>query len=181
VILDIYFQPTLTNNLFMKKSVIIFAIVCVATISSAKAQDFNTGSDYKTAIGVKFLSGAGVSFKHFLNDKAAFEGIAFWGAGSLRVTGLYELHFDINELDGLKWYVGPGAHIGFYQNNTVKNNSNNNNNNNSVIGIDGVLGLDYKIKGAPLNVSLDWQPTFEFGQGRGFTASWGGFAIRYTF
>ena len=27
------------------------------------------------------------------------------------------------------------------------------------IGVDGVLGLDYKISGAPINVSLDWQPS----------------------
>jgi hypothetical protein len=162
----------------MKKSIILSAIVCFITFSSAKAQDFNTSSEYSTAVGVKFLHGAGVTFKHFLNDKAALEGIAFWGAGSLRVTGLYELHFDINELDGLKWYVGPGAHIGFYQSAAIKNTSNNSS---SFIGIDGVLGLDYKIKGAPLNVSLDWQPTFEFGQGGGFVGSLGGFGLRYTF
>jgi hypothetical protein len=37
------------------------------------------------------------------------------------------------------------------------------------VGIDGVLGLDYKFNGAPINMSLDWQPSFEFGDyGAGF-------------
>jgi hypothetical protein len=27
-------------------------------------------------------------------------------------------------------------------------------------GLDGVLGLDYKFKGAPINLSLDWQPSY---------------------
>ena len=46
---------------------------------------------------------------------------------------------------------------------------------------DGVLGLDYKFRGAPINMSIDWQPSFEFGAGRGFVGSWGGLGIRYTF
>ena len=29
-----------------------------------------------------------------------------------------------------------------------------------MIGVDGVLGLDYKVKGAPIDVSLDWRPLF---------------------
>ena len=49
------------------------------------------------------------------------------------------------------------------------------------IGVDGVLGLDYKFNGAPINISLDWQPSFEFGDNRGFVGSWGGLGIRFTF
>ncbi len=46
--------------------------------------------------------------------------------------------------------------------------------------MDGVLGLDYKIKGAPINVSIDWQPSINFvGYGR-FESGWGGLGIRYT-
>ncbi|HEY8687835.1 MAG TPA: hypothetical protein VIM07_01270, partial [Chitinophagaceae bacterium] len=50
------------------------------------------------------------------------------------------------------------------------------------IGVDGVLGLDYKIPSAPLNLSLDWQPSIEFGNGfnNGFSGNWGGIAIRYV-
>jgi hypothetical protein len=40
------------------------------------------------------------------------------------------------------------------------------------IGIDGVLGLDYKFNGAPINVSIDWQPSFEFGDYVGFSSLW---------
>ena len=50
-----------------------------------------------------------------------------------------------------------------------------------MVGVDGVIGLDYKFRGAPINLSLDWQPSFEFGDNRGFVSSWGGLGIRYTF
>jgi hypothetical protein len=158
----------------MKKSISLWVIVSFILISSIKAQKYDSNSEYKTALGVKFLDGAGISLKHFFNDKAALEGIGFFGGGGARITGLYEIHFDIAGADGLKWYVGPGAHIGFYKKLYGYNRS-------SFVGLDGVLGLDYKVKSAPLNLSLDWQPSFEFGLDRGFTGSWGGFAIRYTF
>lgn len=49
------------------------------------------------------------------------------------------------------------------------------------IGVDGVLGVDYKIKGAPLNLSFDWQPSFNFIGYNYFEGGWGGIGIRYTF
>jgi hypothetical protein len=48
------------------------------------------------------------------------------------------------------------------------------------IGVDGVLGLDYKINGAPINLSLDWQPSFTFSGYSYFEGGWGGLGIRYT-
>ncbi len=156
----------------MKKTALLLAITLFTFITTF-AQKYKNSSEYKTAAGIKFLDGAGLTLKHFLNDKAALEGIAYFYGNGTRITGLYEIHFDIAGAEGLKWYVGPGAHIGLYQNRYRGGGT--------FIGIDGVLGLDYKIKNAPLNLSLDWQPSFEFGDLRGFVGSWGGFALRYTF
>jgi hypothetical protein len=167
----------------MKKNIIL-AVAILLVISNVSAQRNATkrtnsskgSSAYTTALGLKILDGAGITLKHFVNDKAAIEGVGyFWNRGA-RITGLYELHFDIDGAEGLKWYIGPGAHIGFY-NDKYKSRFGNR----SFGGIDGVLGLDYKVKAAPLNFSLDWQPSFEFGEDRGFIGSWGGFAIRFTF
>lgn len=156
---------------------IIYAITVLMIISvSAEAQKNMESQDYKTAAGVKFYPGA-ITVKHFLDNKSALEGLLYFSNYSTRITGLYELHFDIANAPGLKWYIGPGAHIGFNNKNKYRYASG------SSVGIDGVLGLDYKFKGAPLNVSLDWQPAFEFGDGyyNGFSGSWGGLGIRYVF
>lgn len=155
----------------MKKLIVaFFPLVLLATISNA--QNTNNSSTYRTALGVKVWDGAGISFKHFLHDNKALELIGyFWNRGT-RITGLYEIHGPISGATGLQWYIGPGAHIGFY---------NNKNGDGVFAGIDGVLGLDYKFRGAPINMSLDWQPSFEFGDNRGFVGSWGGLGIRYTF
>jgi hypothetical protein len=168
----------------MKKIIVLTTTIILIISLNVSAQRTSTkrgnssagSSDYSTALGVKFLDGAGITLKHFVSDNAAIEGVGyFWNRGA-RITGLYELHFDIAGADGLKWYIGPGAHIGFYNSKYSDKFGNR-----SFGGIDGVLGLDYKVKAAPLNFSLDWQPSFEFGDNRGFIGSWGGFAIRFTF
>lgn len=153
----------------MRQLTIILASLFLLQTSYAQ---INTGSSYKTALGVKIWDGGGISLKHFVAPTAALEGIGyFWNQGA-RITSLYEIHGPISGAPGLKWYIGPGAHIGFY--NTRYGGG-------SYAGIDGVLGLDYKFKGAPINMSVDWQPSFEFGTNRGFAGSWGGLGTRYTF
>jgi hypothetical protein len=162
----------------MRKVALLSALVLCIFSASAQSRSANSTS-YKTALGVKVWDGAGITLKHFGASGNAVEGIGyFWGRG-FRLTGLYEIHGDINDAPGLKWYVGPGAHVGFYNKGYYRDRYYGETH--TVVGIDGVLGLDYKFRGAPINMSLDWQPAFEFGEGFGFSGSWGGLGIRYTF
>ncbi len=152
-------------------SCLVMCFLFMTIIVNAQSKSTKSSS-YKTALGVKAWDGAGISFKHFFHSKDAVELTGyFWGHG-MRLTGLYEIHTPIANVTGLKWYIGPGAHIGFY---------NTNYGDGVFAGIDGVLGLDYKFKSLPLNMSVDWQPAFEFGNNRGFVGNWGGLGIRYTF
>ncbi|MEP7375466.1 MAG: hypothetical protein ABI675_18860 [Chitinophagaceae bacterium] len=151
----------------------LLAAIFLFIVSAIQAQSKSTNSStYKTALGVKIWDGGGITLKHFFNDRNAGELIGYFWRNGVRFTGLYEIHGDITGAEGLRWYIGPGAHIGFY---------NSKYGDGSFGGIDGVLGLDYKFSGAPINVSLDWQPSFEFGDNRGFYGGWGGLGIRYTF
>ena len=155
----------------MKKLLLTFIITATVIFANAQSKSTNS-STYQTALGVKVWDGGGISFKHFLTDHNALELIGYFWKQGVRITGLYEIHGPISGATGLQWYIGPGAHIGFY--NTKYGDG-------SFIGIDGVIGLDYKFHGAPINISLDWQPSIEFGDNRGFVGSWGGLGIRYTF
>lgn len=153
------------------KRIAIFAFVLML-FSHQQVSAQTRSSSYKTSLGVKFYPGA-ITVKHFIQPNRALEGIGYFWERGTRITGLYEIHGDINNARGLKWYIGPGAHIGFYNNKHFGGAT--------VVGIDGVLGLDYKFYEAPINLSLDWQPSFEFGDYDGFSGNWGGLAIRYTF
>lgn len=158
----------------MKK--ILFFALLVVTGSSVFSQ--NTGSTYRTALGIKYAP-AGITLKHFVRTNRALEGIGYFWEDGFRFTGLYEIHGDFTGANGLKWYIGPGAHIQFWNEKWKARFPSRDNG--VAIGVDGVLGLDYKITGAPINLSLDWQPSFNFVGYTYFEGGWGGFAIRYTF
>ena len=160
----------------MQKIIIVLSFILVTAVGSA--QNMNLGTSYKTAVGIKFYPAA-ISVKTFNMPNKALEGLAyFWNYGA-RFTGLYEIHGDITGAQGLKWYVGPGAHIGFW--NTTWKDKFPTRDDGIMIGVDGVVGLDYKVKGAPINVSLDWQPSFNFVGYNYFEGGWGGLGIRYAF
>jgi len=159
----------------MRKVFLLSVTLCLFILSNAQSKSTHSSS-YRSALGVKFWDGAGISFKHFFQGNNAGEFIGFFWNRGFRLTGLYEIHGDFADAQGLKWYVGPGAHVGFYD----YYDNHNNHIDGTYIGIDGVLGLDYKFKGAPINISIDWQPSFEFGDYVGFS-HYGGLGIRYTF
>ena len=161
----------------MRKALILASAILLIVTSQLSAQSM--GSSYQTAIGVKFYPGS-LSIKHFTSDNVALEGLLnFWDHG-FRFTGLYELHGDVSgDAPGLKWYVGPGAHIGWYNGGWYRGD-NYYSNGSASFGIDGVLGLDYKINGAPIDLSLDVQPYFELLNHPYFDV-WGGIGIRYAF
>lgn len=152
-------------------------LLVMISMSCANAQ-MNEGSDYKTALGVKVYPGA-VSIKHFIAHNRAVEGLGYISSDGFRLTGLYELHNDISSVAGLKWYVGGGGHVGIWSD-TWKNKYPTRNGG-LAIGVDGVLGIDYKISGVPLNLSFDWQPSFNLIGYNYFEGGWGGIGIRYTF
>ena len=163
----------------MRKVVVSTFVLLLFTVA-VQAQSRSTNStSYKTALGVKVWDGGGISLKHFFNKNAG-ELIGYFYRHGFRLTGLYEIHGDISGAPGLKWYAGPGVHIGFYDGGYYHRGYYYGDSHTNV-GIDGVIGLDYKFRGAPINMSLDWQPAFEFGDGPGFYGSWGGLGIRYTF
>jgi hypothetical protein len=157
----------------MIKKLLLMATVIMGLSTFAYSQ--NLSSDYRTGLGFKvhwYRSGS-ITIKHFLKEQAALEGLVqFWRDG-VNFTVLYEFHGDIAGAQGLKWYVGPGGHIGFY------NDKYEGSDDGAFFGFDGVLGLDYKFRGAPINLSLDVAPGIDIPSGDFYVS--GGFAMRFTF
>jgi hypothetical protein len=170
----------LKQSNFMKKIFFATALLCSIyfTSNAQSSSNQNNGDTYETAIGVKIYPGA-ITIKHFIADDKALEGLAYIGSDGFRATGLYEFYGDISGVDGLKWYAGPGAHIGFWSSSWTSKYPDRNSS--VAIGVDGVLGLDYKFTGAPIDLSLDWQPSFNFVGYSYFEGGWGGIGVRYTF
>lgn len=156
----------------MKKWIFLLMGFFVAQAAAAQNSSFGN-ADYKTAVGVKLWDGGGVNLKTFIAEKTALEFIGFFYRGGTRVTGLYELHGDLNTEGNLKWYVGFGGHVDFLRN-TQRNTTG--------FGADGVIGLDYKFTNMPFNIAIDWNPSLQLGvaERNGLNASRGGVAFRFT-
>lgn len=145
----------------------ILALSIILLSFSAGAQSYNT------AIGVR-LGGLtkGLTVKHFTNSTTAIEGILGLGYKSFHITGLLEKHVPIASAPGLKWFYGAGAHVGFFNYGgryyVIKNNKTyvvREGDNTTLVGVDVILGLDYKFAGAPFNIGLDVKPFVDFYDG----------------
>lgn len=156
----------------MKNLIFVLLIVLLFGLES-KSQDYNTG------IGLRGGWGTGLTVKHFLGDKAAVEGIldSRWRGFSL--TGLYEIHNTAFDIDRLNWYYGFGGHIGFWNGKNV--GWADDNNNYTIIGIDGILGIEYNFDFIPINLSIDWKPALNLAGSSGFWGDGGAISIRYIF
>lgn len=160
----------------MKKALLTLSlIVCFAAAMYGQ-------SEYKSAIGLRFGYPTSISYKTFISDPGAIEvyaGFRGWdGYNWFAVGGMYQHHMQFPDVEGLKWYFGGGASVYFWN---FDDNFNNDGAGNTSLGINGVLGLDYKFSGAPVNLSLDWMPTvFIGGYNDGFGAGYGALSARYT-
>lgn len=122
-------------------------------------------STYKTAIGLRGGETSGLTIKQFIGSSTAIEGIIGMWYHGLSTTILYERHAPGFGVDGLNWYYGVGGHLAFqtgyyayyYRNDRYRYYSNGN----LGLGIDGVIGLEYKIPKAPFAISLDMKPYVE--------------------
>lgn len=156
----------------MKKSVVVLVITClVFSLSNLQGQNYNTG------VGLRLGSPSGFTVKHFIAPKAAVEGMLSFGWGGLGVTGLYELHNDILEVPGLTWYYGVGAHLAT---STSRTNPWGNRSDNVYLGADGIIGMEYTFKEAPITIGVDAMPLFNLVER---PAVWlqGGLSFRYNF
>lgn len=134
--------------------------------------------NYKNAIGGRFGTANGITFKTFGAGNAAWDLIANFrdtkAYSTFRFTALYEIHNNFTGAPGLQYYYGGGGTVGTYK---FKSNDEKD----IYVSADGVLGLDYKFDGAPINVALDWKPALELKPDTEFDAEGFGLSIRYTF
>lgn len=157
---------------------LLIAITLLFFASRTQAQD------YKWAAGLKFGGYEnGISGKYFLDQGTALEGLLGFRNHGLVVTGLYEIHQSAFEVPQLKFYYGFGAHIGSVGEGTYRTFNGNDRyyqRPQLLLGVDGVVGLEYLIPETPIAISLDLNPRIEVATGP-FVDLAPGLGIKYTF
>lgn len=134
-------------------------------------------SPYKKAIGIKLNPGA-ISYRSFYTRNKAVEGMGFISIDGFQLTILNEKYTPFANAENLTWYIGYGGHFNLWSERYKLNNPSKSAG--VAVGVDGMLGLDYKLKNTPINLSVDIQPAFNFVGASYFDLGWGGIGIRYT-
>lgn len=157
------------------KKIFIALLIVVFSAALCNAQDYRTG------IGFRGGFSNGLTVKHFTGEKSALEFILSSRWRGFEITGLYEVHNQAFDTDRLKWYYGFGAHVGFWDGDYTNDYWGDPGTNYTVVGIDGIIGLEYSFAEVPINLGIDWKPAFNFIGYSGFWADGGAISIRYIF
>ena len=144
----------------MKKLLLVLFLAFSAQFAYSQA--------YLTSVGLRAGVAPGITLKHFVRTDAALEGILTTRGKGINITGLYEWHSPLGEVENFFWYIGGGGHIGFWDDDSYMKGDFTESY--VALGIDGILGMEYTFEEIPLNISLDWKPTFNIVEYSGF---WG--------
>jgi len=133
----------------MKRAFI--SLLIIFTLAGAVTAQEATAPDYRFALGVRLSNSSptlnnSVSGKFFITQTSAIEGLVSFG-NRFGLGALLEIQKPF-KTEGLSWFWGGGMYVGFDDDKTF-------------LGPTGIIGLDYKFKGIPLNLSLDWKPELD--------------------
>lgn len=156
---------------------------------SSKNQSLNITSSpsntYRTAIGLRAGGTSGITFKRLTENNNAYKGLlGIWHDG-FSVTLLGEKYVNAN-VPGLNWYYGLGGHLAvetresFYRG--YEDSYRDFRRDDIGLGIDGIIGIEYKIPPIPFAISLDFKPFVEIStEGNTFIALDPGLGIKVAF
>lgn len=138
-------------------------VLALLLVNGAKAQE------YIRSAGVRLASETtALTFKKFASQDQAVEVFLSGRSKGLQVTLMYEkyLPMRVGTLDNFYFYSGMGGHIGYQKDSEI----------NKVptgplqtdfyytkeeyfeIGIDGIVGIEYRILSVPLSINVDLKP-----------------------
>ena len=159
----------------MKKILLVIDLslifISLATLGFSQSDAPTTNVNHTDAIGIRLgpTSPAiqnGITYKHFLNESNALEGILSLTNG-FGICGLYEIHKPL-PVENVQWLIGGGGYVAFV-------------NSANYFGGAGIVGIDYTFPSIPLNLTIDWKPELNLAPRIFFEGSGVGFSARYTF
>jgi hypothetical protein len=124
----------------------------------------------EVAAGLRLGGSTGASVKFFSNtNRSAVELLGLWNfnknSDGFAITGLWERLAAFNDNKRLCALIGGGPSVLFGDEFRV--------------GVSGIIGFDWRLK-VPLNLQLDWAPTWYFVNGSTFNGSNLALSVRYV-
>jgi len=144
------------------------SIIFIAIVLSALSLQVQ-GQEKRHAISGRVGLSSGIAYQMKVDDFRGYKGLMSFRDGGIQITALIESYrpMYLKFTDKMNYYLGMGAHIGFtrwapkrglYPNPFYYSSSGAFA---PVIGLDAILGIEYRLERAPLSFSLDAKPFFE--------------------
>ncbi len=145
----------------MKKILICLVFLLTGT-AVAQAQDYRWG------IGVRGgVECTGIAFKYNFDPANSIDAMLALIPRNANLFALYERHIPVIA-EGFRFFYGGGANLGSWKDKFT-------------FGIDGVVGLEYKIKPIPLALAIDYKPFWNMVGHNRFIADDFGFTVKVVF
>ncbi|RYY37385.1 MAG: hypothetical protein EOP46_02850 [Sphingobacteriaceae bacterium] len=157
----------------MKK---IFLLAAIAILFAATQTFAQSGYKNSLGLGIDFGDGStlvGPSYKHFFTGKDAVQADLLFGSDAVWIGGYYQYHQSFPNANSLKWYLGVGPQLAFLDNDFGDNNT--------FIFLRPMIGLDFKVPGAPIAMNFDWRPMWQLNNDSDFEPARFGLGFRFTF
>ncbi|MCE5346255.1 MAG: hypothetical protein LLG13_08215 [Bacteroidales bacterium] len=162
------------------KNLIISISVCIFFTGMATGQSFS--DQYHVAVGLRAGESAGLSLKVNNQNSSGCEFLLGLWSNWISFTGLYEKNVQAFNINGMRWYYGAGGHIALETNTYYEQGRSYDRGSDFALGIDGIVGLEYKIPQIPFAVSLDLKPFLEmYRNGNLYFSADPGIGVKFTF
>ncbi|MDZ7607261.1 MAG: hypothetical protein U5K79_17140 [Cyclobacteriaceae bacterium] len=149
----------------MIRTAILFCLLLSALTLQAQ--------EYKNSAGFRFCKTDGLTYKRFLTTNGAIETMLGFGGydGGMQAYVNYQWYQPVpSTYTGyLHFYYGVGGHTGYirptrtvdyYEGDQIVSETQQYTD--YVIGVDGILGVEYRIFTVPMTVGMDIKPFFEY-------------------
>ncbi|MCI0920070.1 hypothetical protein [Sphingobacterium rhinopitheci] len=155
----------------MKK---LFLPLLAAVSFCVLSQEAKAQTPFKSALGIVFDgndgSNVGIQYKTALKGPQALQIQAAFRNNWVSVGADWQYEKAINGAEGLAWYAGIGAQLGFW---------NYDGHSETYIGLRPQIGLEYKIPTIPIAMHLDYKPLLGVNHNTGFQGDGFTFGVKY--
>jgi len=170
------------NYLMHISSKAYITILVFITLTGAATGQSLTGN-YRTGIGIRAGETSGLTVKFNTQKGSSVELITGIWSDWLSFTGVYEKNVPAFNIDGMRWYYGAGGHVAFQTDKfDFHNGRYYDRGDDFALGIDGIVGLEFKIPPIPFAISIDIKPFLEiYNNGDLFFDFDPGLGVKFTF
>ncbi|MDW3645580.1 MAG: hypothetical protein R8P61_00785 [Bacteroidia bacterium] len=156
-----------TINRQFSRSILLSGLILFLLSGNISAQE------YQQSIGLRYGSTKGITYKAFMAEYTAFEGMVVYHKEGFRGIGYIQQHLALGRRSSSYLYIGIGGYAGVTALLDEFPGQNN------VAGVSALVGFEYVHPRSNVSFSFDINPAYELIQEKRLSGNQAAFSIRY--